>query len=55
VGCYSFSPLKQNLVPRFLSVVVIGVEITIELDFITFFKLIEDTLSCVKDFLLPKV
>jgi hypothetical protein len=31
VGCYSSSPLKQNLVPRFLSVVVSGVETKVEL------------------------
>jgi hypothetical protein len=31
VGCYSSSPLKQNLVPRFLSVVVRGVETKLEL------------------------
>jgi hypothetical protein len=31
VGCYSSSPLKQNLVPRFLSVVVRGAETKLEL------------------------
>jgi hypothetical protein len=55
MGCYNSSPLKQNLVSRFLSIVVRGVEIILELDFITFFELNEDTLSCVKDLLLLKV
>jgi hypothetical protein len=32
VGCYSSSPLKQNLVPRFLSVEVRGAETRLELD-----------------------
>jgi hypothetical protein len=31
VGCYSSSPLKQNLVPRFLSVSVRGAETKLEL------------------------
>jgi hypothetical protein len=31
VGCYSSSPLKQNLVPRFPSVVVRGAETKLEL------------------------
>jgi hypothetical protein len=31
VGCYSSSPLKQNLVPRFLSIVVRGAETKLEL------------------------
>jgi hypothetical protein len=31
MGCYSSSPLKQNLVPRFLSVVVRGAETKLEL------------------------
>jgi hypothetical protein len=31
LGCYSSSPLKQNLVPRFLSVVARGAETNLEL------------------------
>jgi hypothetical protein len=56
VGCYSSSPLKQNLVPRFLSVEVRGVETKIELDFKRLlFQPLVDTLSCVEDLLLQKM
>jgi hypothetical protein len=49
VGCYSSSPLKQNLVPRFLSVVVRGAKTRLELDFKwLLFQLLGSLLSCIE-------
>jgi hypothetical protein len=56
LGCYSSSPLKQNLIPRFLSVVVRGVETKLELVFKRLpFQLLVDTVGCVEYLLLLKM
>jgi hypothetical protein len=55
VGCYSSSPLKKNLVPRFLSIVLEWCRdyVRVRLQRLLF-QLADDTLRCVEDLLLPK-